>query len=168
MNNSSRLFLALWPEISTQQAIQSCCDEWAWPPEASLVPPESLHMTLHFLGNVPDARLPELIQGLKVDFHPFDLSFSHPEMWQHGIAVLEPDSIPDNLLKLHASLDVALKKLELPTDTRKYHPHITLARHATGATFTTSAQENLVQWRVNSYALVESKMSRYRMVQSFI
>jgi 2'-5' RNA ligase len=169
MNNISRLFLALWPEISIQEAIQDWRDQWAWQPKTSLVPRESLHLTLHFLGNMPDSHLPELVQGLKVAFQPFDLSFSHPVMWPHGIAVLEPDSIPDNLLNLHASLEAALQRLGLSIEARKYHPHITLARHATGAILTSSTQKKLIQWHVHSYALIESQAQThsYRVVQTF-
>lgn len=169
MNKTSRLFLALWPDLSIQQAIHGWRDEWTWPPRAALVPRESLHLTLHFLGNVPNSRLPELVSGLKVAFHPFDLSFSRSEMWPHGIAVLEPDSIPDNLLKLHASLEVELQRLGLTTEARKYHPHITLARHAAETSLPINTPERLIKWRVNSYALIESRAQThsYRVVQTF-
>lgn len=171
MNKSSRLFLALWPDIKVQQAIQDWRDDSTWPSSASLVPRESLHLTLHFLGNVPDVRLPELAQELNVPFQAFDLSFSQFNMWPHGIVVLEPHTIPENLLQLHVTLASALQRLELPIEARQYHPHITLARHSAGAT---NKQRTIVQWHVQGYALVRSQLgstlkshSRYDVIQHF-
>lgn len=123
-----------------------------------MVRPESFHMTLHFLGDVSNSRLPELVQGLKVPFRPFELSFSRPRLWPHGIAVLEPDAVPVDLLQLHAALSAALQLLALSTEARAYHPHITVARRAEGA----SPPANMppVRWRVSAYALMESRQTR--------
>jgi len=143
-----------------------------WPSGTSLVQPESLHLTLHFLGNVPNSRLPELVRELQVSFHPFELSLSCPQVWQHGTVVLESDSIPADLLKLHASLNAALEPLELPTETRAFRPHITLARHATGVLL--PAEMQVIKWNVRSYALMKSEhapvnrySARYSVVQTF-
>lgn len=166
--NNSRLFLALWPEKAVQHTLQVWRDEWTWPSGTSLVAAESLHLTLHFLGNVPNSRLPELVQGLQVSLHPFDLMFSRPQVWPHGVVVLEPDSVPGDLLKLHASLKAALQHLELPAETRAFRPHITLARHAAGVLL--PADTHFIKWNVCSYALIKSeqeRISRYSVVHIF-
>lgn len=163
---TSRLFLALRPEIDVQNALCSLRDAWAWPPGTSLVKPEALHLTLHFLGDVPDTRLPELVHGLKVAVHPFTLSFSHPEHWYHSLTVLEPDSVPDELLQLHATLATALHDLALATETRTYRPHITLARNATGAVLPANQKVQLIQWPVTEYALIKSQ-DGYSVVQRY-
>ncbi|MDL2354639.1 MAG: 2'-5' RNA ligase family protein [Pseudomonadota bacterium] len=71
---------------------------------------EQPHVTLHFLGSVPRARLPELTQGIGVRFEPFELGFGHPELWHGGIAVLAPDVVPAPLLALHGALGEALER----------------------------------------------------------
>lgn len=168
--NTSRLFLALWPDLTTQIALHHCGNELMWPSGASLVPKESLHLTLHFLGNVSNARLPELVQGLKVPFHSFNLSFSCPQLWHHGVVVMEPDAVPNGLLKLHSSLDAALKRLDLPTEAQHFRPHITLARHAHDLSLPTDIERKSKHWHVNSYALIQSQYAqtnRYRVVHRY-
>src|SRR5690349_10480609 len=79
-NSTHRLFLALWPEVPIQTALHDWYKTWPWPSGAALVPKESLHLTLHFLGNVPHVLLPELMHGLQRSFHPFELSFNQPQL----------------------------------------------------------------------------------------
>jgi RNA 2',3'-cyclic 3'-phosphodiesterase len=165
-NINSRLFLALWLDIATQQAIQAQRNQCIWPANASLVRPESLHLTLHFLGNVPDTRLSELTQQLRVAVHPFELRLNGIQMWPHGIAVLKPDNIPDELLRLHSSLAVAIQSLGLPTEERPYRPHITLARHAADAVFPVHTQDS-IRWRVQGYALAKSQAGQYTLLQQY-
>lgn len=62
-----RLFLALWPTAETRAGLEAHGDAWSWPAQARRTRPERLHVTLHFLGVVPLARLPELRTGLQVE-----------------------------------------------------------------------------------------------------
>ena len=50
---TSRLFLALWPDDGTREALAGCRDAWAWDAHAVPERTERLHLTLHFLGAVP-------------------------------------------------------------------------------------------------------------------
>lgn len=166
--DTKRLFLALWPEANVRVALQRWRDGWAWQSKAWLVRPESLHLTLHFLGNIPSGRLPELAQGLNVSFDPFELTLNRTRIWSNGVAVLEPETIPVELLHLHAALGAALQQLEVPIEARAYRPHVTLARRALGAT--PPADGTAVRWPVRNYALMESQAEPargYRLVQSY-
>jgi RNA 2',3'-cyclic 3'-phosphodiesterase len=154
--NTSRLYLALWPDKITQNKLHSMCHTWAWPHGASVAKPESLHLTLHFLGDVPDHRIPELIQGLKVPVRPFDLMLCRHQLSSSGIAVLKPNAIPAELKILHDWLDETLRKLEISTPKRTYRPHVTLARNAANAIPPTLKQVQPVIWTVTGYALVKS------------
>jgi len=155
-DNTSRLYLALWPDRDTQNKLQSICHRWTWPQGVSLAKPESLHLTLHFLGDVPDQRIPELIRALKVPVRPFDLVLSRHQLSTSGIAVLKPNSIPAELKILHDWLNETLHGLGLSTEKRTYRPHVTFARKAANAIPPTQQQGQPVLWHVTGYALVKS------------
>jgi 2'-5' RNA ligase len=150
-----RLFTALWPDPADRAALAGCQRGWSWPDRVSVVPPERLHLTLHFLGNVPSWRLRGLIDVLRVPCESFSLEFGQAELWPHGIAVLRPLAIPDGLRRLYAALAPRVSGYGLPLDDRPYQPHVTLARRAAGAR--PPSQGPHWKWRADSgYALVQS------------
>ncbi|MFC5509733.1 RNA 2',3'-cyclic phosphodiesterase [Massilia jejuensis] len=151
---STRLFLALWPDPAIRHLLRARRDAWNWPRGASPVRADKLHLTLHFLGEVPSERVPALRAGVAVPFTPFTLSIGTPRLWHHGIAVLEPHQEPAALLALHANLSAALVALGLRPEERSYRPHVTLARRANNAVVPPEAEPIL--WQVGGYALVES------------
>ena len=116
---------------------------------------DRVHLTLHFLGGVPAQRLPQLAAGLRVPFEPFSLELGHGDVWPNGVAVLQPATAPDELHQLHAALGQALKRMDLPVETRPFLAHITLARHARGAK--PPPEGPGLQWRIDDgYVLVRS------------
>lgn len=163
--DTARLFIALWPTPGVRHALRDWRDLWTWPKGAAPVRTEQLHMTLHFLGSLPAGRLPELAQGLRVPFHPFDLRLSEPKVWSHGVAVLGPRTVPKRLLELHAELGEALLRLELPVEARQYKPHVTLARRAAAAE--PPAYGPVLRWRVGGYALMQSRDGAYTVVERY-
>ena len=162
---TSRLFLALWPEPGVRDQLREARDAWHWPRAAAPVHTDKLHLTLHFLGGVPSARLPELMEGFSVPFRPFRLALGKPVLWPHGIAVLEPPVNPPELLALHARLGDALLALGLQPEARSYRPHVTMARRAAGAGIPASAPS--IGWDVQGYALVESQPGGYTVLHTY-
>jgi 2'-5' RNA ligase len=152
---TTRLFLALWPDQAVRAGLARWRDGWAWPRLAVPVRDDKLHLTLHFLGALPRARVPELVLGLAVPFAPFQLTFGRAQCWPHGLAVLEPHSEPDALLELHARLALALPGLGLQPEARKFRPHVTMARRAANAV--ALAEGPFIAWNIERYALVESR-----------
>ena len=150
-----RLFLALWPDAAVRDQLREWRDAWSWPRGATPVHTDKLHLTLHFLGNLPGERLPELLDGFSVPFRPFSLQLGRAELWHNGIAVLSPDSEPKPLLDLHANLTQAVLALGLQAEARRYRPHVTMARRATGAAIPQSGPP--IDWAIDHYALVESR-----------
>jgi 2'-5' RNA ligase len=166
--DNARLFIALWPDPGVREALREWRDAFAWPQSASPARTEQLHVTLHFLGNFPRARLPELVAGIDVRFKPFELEFGHPELWHGGIAVLAPDAVPEPLLALHGALGAALEQLGVPLEERPYRPHVTLARRA--GPELAPIQGPPIRWHVDAYALMESKVgagAEYGVVHSY-
>jgi RNA 2',3'-cyclic 3'-phosphodiesterase len=134
LTRSERLFTALWPTPSVRAAIARWQDAWTWPPQAARVKADRLHVTLHFLGDVPAPSVPELARALRVPFEPFELELGTAEIWPNGVAVLQPHTTPPALRQLHAALGARIAVLALPLDARPYRAHVTLARRAHAAT----------------------------------
>jgi len=164
--DTTRLFLALWPDASVRDALRAWRDAWTWPRGASPVHTDKLHVTLHFLGDLPAARLPELTAGFAVPFSPFSLRFERGALWHKGIAVLEPADEPPGLLALHDALSQALTGLGLQPEGRTYRPHVTMARRANGATV--PAGGPAVDWQVDRYVLVESRGGGYTVLHEYV
>lgn len=162
---TSRLFLALWPEPAVRHRLREQRDAWDWPRGATPVHTDKLHLTLHFLGDVPTAQLPALRDGFAVPFEPFQLEVGTPVLWPHGVAVLEPLEAPRRLLALHAHLTAALVDLGLQPEARSYRPHVTMARRAGGVVAPEGSVP--VTWNVTGYALVESRGGMYTVLRDY-
>lgn len=162
---SARLFIGLWPGEEVRDAVMSHADAWAWPRNARRVPRERLHITLHFLGMVPRARLEELATAITMPGETFDLRLTAPVLWPRGIAVLCPPSVPPAAMKLHARLAEALLRFGHEPETRAWKPHVTLARDAVGAVLPAESVD--IAWRVSGHVLVESASQQYTVLRRF-
>jgi len=157
-----RLFLALWPDPVTTGSLAAWRDAFAWPAGAVVVPAERLHLTLHFIGAVPSARLTELAAGLRVPVTPFELQLDDAEVWPRGLVTVGVRQVPAELLALHAALGEALQRLGLPVERRAFRPHVTLARKASAAA--PPAPMPPRPWAVAGYSLVRSAQGYRRLV----
>ena len=150
-----RLFVALWPDALTRAAIAAWQQSWIWPERVAPVRAERLHLTLHFLGDVPSAKVNALIAGLHVPGERFELALGSGEVWPNGVAVLRPAQTPPALLALHARLAAALIKLDVPVESRPFRAHVTLARRAWKAR--PPAHDAAIAWSADDgYVLVRS------------
>lgn len=94
---------------------------------------ESLHLTLKFMGNAGETLLPRITTALAQISHAEPVSLAI-----RGIEFFPDDKRPrvmfcgvedsPNLAELAASIETILEPLGFPRETRKYVPHITLAR----------------------------------------
>lgn len=153
-NRGMRLFLALWPDDDLRARLLSVQGRWVWPERAAAVPPDRLHLTLHFLGDVDEGAAASLAASLPPVASPFTLRLAQAALWPQGIAVLEPEAVPDGLSAIHAELGALLRSQGLRVEARPFRPHVTLARHAQGAL--PPDPSPAVEWPVGGYALVRS------------
>lgn len=149
-----RLFLALWPDDAVRRRLAAAQQAWHWPARAARVPPDRLHLTLHFLGEVADREARALAASLPPCTAPFTLWLDRAALWPQGIAVLEPVEPPAGLAALHSDLAELLRVQGLRVEARAFRPHVTLARHAQGVM--PPAEPAAVEWAVRGYALVRS------------
>ena len=154
--SDARLFLGLFPDSVVRRDLATWRDAGKWPRSATPVRSGRLHLTLHFIGDVPRERVPGLAEALCVPFEGFQMQFGRAILWPHGLAVLEPNDVPDALKQLHAALAGVLRTLGLPLDARPYKAHVTLARRAAGAVLACDGPS--IAWPIDRYALMESTL----------
>ena len=153
---SRRLFFALWPDDPVRQVL------FHWqthnlPGTARWAHRADLHVTLHFLGQVEAARI-EALRGLGAETAagPFTLVLDEIGYWPRPqIVWAGPSSLPPALIALHERLGEGLRALGLPTEERRFRPHITLARKVRRPPETQPLQP--CPWAVKELALVESR-----------
>ena len=122
-----RVFIALWPSAELRDAIARAV---RIPPDCRAVPPANYHLTLCFLGAVPDARVPTLaaaVSALPVKPFAFELGATG-RFAQAAVAWIGPHT--DSAALRHLQSDVArrLSVLGFAFDARDFSPHVTVAR----------------------------------------
>ena len=91
-------------------------------------PPERLHITLQFLGEQLDRRLPDLFEALEaVEFEPFDLCCQGIGHFRSGVIWLGIDD-NDALRRLQQQISSQLREAAFSGEGRRFHPHVTLGR----------------------------------------
>lgn len=101
-------------------------------PGTRWVSAESLHVTLKFIGEKPDAMVEQIETALSpIRSEPFQMRFCGTGFFPTPRAArvfwigIEAD---DALSRLAESVDRTLLRLEIPEETRAFSPHLTLAR----------------------------------------
>jgi 2'-5' RNA ligase len=173
-----RLFIALDLPPAVLADVRAICAEL---PAARWTNPAQLHLTLRFLGEVPEERVAELrAQLTKVVRPPFELGLRGAGVFPRkrrparvlwaGVAPEEP------VIDLKAAIDAALGP-DPESAERGFSPHLTLARFrddprdtvdrylAAHARFTTAT------WRADAFRLYRSILgsdgATHELVQSY-
>ena len=139
-------------------------------PQTRWVRPENLHVTLKFIGEVPEAKLAAIraaLAGVRseqlvvLDFRGlgFFPNEKHPRIFWAGIEASA------NLKTLAADIDGITEKLGIPREQRPFSPHLTLARFEPSRLpekLRAAVQENAARefgsFRTNQFHLIESKL----------
>lgn len=128
-----RLFTALGlPDDLRRRlaALQGGIDGARW------VAPHNLHITLRFVGEVPEDRARDIAAALDgIRTGGFPVTVSGAGRFGSGArtrALWAGVERTDALVALHEKIDRALIGIGLPPEGRKYTPHVTLARFSGG------------------------------------
>lgn len=101
-------------------------------PGATWVPPENLHLTLRFIGEVDEGLAREIDAALMtVQSPPFELVVRGLGLFgkDHRVHTIWAGIDPsDDLRILKGRIEAALRTVGLEADTRRYTPHISLGR----------------------------------------
>lgn len=131
---------------------------------------DTLHVTLAFLGAVHEARLPLLVEAagtVAAEAQPFEVVLDRVGWWpDNHILWLGSTSMPSRHRRLHDALVQALGSAGFPSETRAYHPHLTLVRRAQCLSLPPPGPP--VHWQAQEFSLVESRLqddgARYRVL----
>lgn len=150
--------------------------EEAMPPEAvRWSPPEQVHLTLRFLGNIPSQVLAELEAGLRAvcqGFGPLQLRAEglggFPSLRQPRVIWVGLQGDLEPLEQLKTQIEQATGQWGEPVETRKFHPHLTLGRvrevaapraRQVGEALQATAVGALGEWRTEQVLLMRSQLS---------
>ena len=133
-----RLFLALdIPDAIRDRIARFVEGVSGFAPDARWAKPESLHVTLKFIGEQPDSAVEQIKQALST------IESSSPEIHFRGYGFFPTAKsarvfwigmeASAQLATLATAIDVEMAKLGIPKEDRAFSPHLTLARRAGGS-----------------------------------
>lgn len=153
-----RLFFALWPSDELRERIVSVTRASAGDRGGRVIPPENLHVTLLFLGQVSPARFQSVQQAgdACANSPAFELSFERTEIWgRANLLCLATPAVPAAATQLAHELRRAAGGGALETNEHEFRPHITLARDLPRRRRPEPVEP--LRMNVNDFVLVESR-----------
>ncbi|HEX4618513.1 MAG TPA: RNA 2',3'-cyclic phosphodiesterase [Steroidobacteraceae bacterium] len=164
-----RLFFALWPDAAQRAALVHAAGKTVRRCGGRPVPETNLHVTLAFLGSVPEPRLEELraiARRIAARFPreavPLALSLEALEHWAKPqvLTVLErkaeAHAAPaSGAAKLAQLLTTETAAAGFSPDLKPFRPHVTVARKVPRAPGPSAMRR--VPWSFGAFALVESR-----------
>ncbi|MDX2007559.1 MAG: RNA 2',3'-cyclic phosphodiesterase [Meiothermus sp.] len=168
-----RLFFGIFPPRQVQEALKTAQDKVAGYRGWKVGKTDQLHITLLFLGETDEARLPELRElGRRVasTVPAFQVQLGGTGYFPASGAprVWFVKALGDGLEPLAAALRQALPEAE---GKEKFHPHLTLARKKSPAPRVAPLTLDLA-FQAREVCLVESTLdprgSQYRVLERFV
>ncbi|HET9447083.1 MAG TPA: RNA 2',3'-cyclic phosphodiesterase [Steroidobacteraceae bacterium] len=154
-----RLFFALWPTDAVRARLAAEVEIHAG--LGRPIAARNLHVTVVFLGAVAEDRVADVRAAAKLTrIGKFMLHLERMEFWRRSnLIALTAASAPPQLLTIVDGLRVGLRErgFEL-REHDTFRPHVTLVRDV--ARGPAAAAVTPVQWPVESFALVESKVGQ--------
>ena len=140
--SSLRAFIAVELPHEIQQAIHKATANFRQMTGSIIrwVPPENMHLTLKFLGDVSPASVDLLTQMLRAEadsFHCFDMHISglgsFPSLKRPRVIYIGIQA-PAGLEALHRGVESASRKFGYESEERAFSPHLTIGRVRQDAT----------------------------------
>jgi 2'-5' RNA ligase len=132
-----RSFIAIELPEEAKKGLQRIQSELALSqyPFVKCVSPEGIHLTLKFLGNVPEPNLAAIVKVMEQSSQgvaPFPLQITEvgafPNMRRPRVLWVGIKGDVDKLINWQQKLDKGLVPLGFPREERPFTPHLTLAR----------------------------------------
>ena len=157
---SRRLFFALWPDDRQRDQLRNAISPVAKLVEGSAVYRGDWHITLAFIGDFAEQRIPELLTAAAtIPVEPFRLRFDRAEFWPRPkVGVLAAQTVPSELADLVAALNNVMADAGVLVEEQRFRPHITFARRARPFEKQPLARPITVEW--DRFELIESVRER--------
>lgn len=130
-----RTFIGIFPPPETREAALSAARKLSISGDVRWSKPPSVHLTLKFLGDVPEDRITRARRALEQACgprEPFDVKLSgfggFPSEKRARVVWTGVGEGSEKLVSLSASLEDALASAGFPREERGYVPHLTLGR----------------------------------------
>jgi RNA 2',3'-cyclic 3'-phosphodiesterase len=130
-----RLFVAVFPPVETRKALASSADGLRVEGDARWVRAENIHLTLKFLGDVPDGKAGEIsaaLESVAGRHAPLELAPSNfggfPRMEKARILWAGAKGEVESLRALAEDVEDSLEALGFERESRDFFPHFTLGR----------------------------------------
>ena len=152
-----RLFFALWPPREAAAALH----DWAAGVRRSsggrVTRPETIHLTLAFLGDVDESALPSL-RSISATGERHRFPVEQARYWPHNrIVWIGPNETPEPLRVLVEDLRETLRQRKFKTEDRPFQAHVTLIRKAQAPGALPQLPD--VDWPVREFVLVRSRLA---------
>lgn len=169
-----RLFVALRPPADVADRLLDTMEGLAG---ARWQDADNLHITLRFIGEVDRHTFEDIVTALEsVPIRPFPVALSgvgHFQGKRRPKAIWAAVKSSNALLDLQHSVEMACRRAGLPPETRKFTPHVTLARVNSGTDpigdwLSQNGSLSLGPWTVDTFALFESDLTAQGAIYSEI
>lgn len=154
--DSRRLFFALWLTDRQRESLRDVVQPVLSSIEGDAIDRRNWHITLVFVGQFPEQKLPELQAAVSsIAVEPFRLRFDRAAFWPRPkIACLEAATVPQELQRLVHRIHEVAQPFGVPPEDHSYRPHITIARRS--RSFATQRLVRTIELQCDSFELVES------------
>ncbi|MCL5291991.1 MAG: RNA 2',3'-cyclic phosphodiesterase [Actinobacteria bacterium] len=167
-----RLFVGLELSEEVREGLSELRSEVGEIRSARWITTHNLHLTLKFLGHVPDEIVQPLSESIAAAVHgrgSFSFTLGNagafPSARRASIIWYGLSSGSERVKNLAGAVEAAATRYGYPAESRPYHPHITIARIANVQDVTTSLDSidgrlRGVEIEVKQVSLFESRLQR--------
>ncbi len=167
-----RLFFALWPDETLRRQLKQLLVKKPFQAiGARPVPPENFHITLRYLGSLPESQR-QCAERVADNIHAdsFQLVLDQVGYWRDsGVVWLGASNAPLTLFNLVKALETGLESCALEPESRFYQPHLTFLRKACPDALPSTITP--IVWQADRFVLVHSvtlpEGVQYKVVRSW-
>ena len=163
-----RLFFALWPDEAARDRLAAQALTLAAELEGKPVPPQKIHLTLAFLGEVAGREQKARGAATAIRSPVFEVRFDRIGTFRRAQVAWAGAATPaERLLELQSALERSLRAAGFDLEDRPFRPHMTLVRRISR----TRAMGRIepIAWTARQFSLVRSDTStgRYERVEDW-